>query len=73
MPRPPARMTKQRTIRLPDALWARLDAWMVAEEKRRPGLALTHSEAIRVLLLTALEADERRQARRPKTTEGGEP
>ena len=75
MGRGPARMTKQRTIRLPDALWARLDAWMKAEETRRPGLILTHSEAIRVLLLTSLEADDRRQARKPKasTTEGGEP
>lgn len=76
MARQPARMTKQRTIRLPDALWARLDSWMKAEEARRPGLALTHSEALRVLLLSALEADDRRQARKPKaSTEaaGGEP
>jgi len=80
MGRGPARMTKQRTIRLPDALWARLDAWMKAEEARRPGLILTHSETLRVLLLSALEADDRRQARRPKAStkdetkdEGGEP
>ena len=74
MGRGPARMTKQRTIRLPDALWARVDAWMMAEEKRRPGLGLNHSEALRVLVLTALEADDRRQARKPKgsTTEGAD-
>ena len=63
MPKTPARMTKQRTIRLPGGLWDRLDGWMDATDG-----ALNHSEAVRQLLLIALDAEGRRLARASSTT-----
>lgn len=62
------RMAVQRTIRLPAPLWERLDGWMDAT-----GGALSHSEAVRQLLLIALDAEGRRLARASSTPKASTP
>jgi hypothetical protein len=69
MGRGPAKMTKQRTVRLPGPLWDRIDTWMMTAEAE--GVAVNHSEALRLLLLAALDTDDKRRARnKAKALEG---
>ena len=49
-----AEVTTQIAIRLPDSMLAALDAY--AAEHAQPGLVLTRSDAIRMLLARALDA-----------------
>jgi hypothetical protein len=46
--------TTQIAIRVPDAMLERLDAW--ASAHAQPGLPLTRSDAVRMILAQALEA-----------------
>ena len=61
MPKPKAEKEKgptvQTAIRLDQDVLDRLDA--VAAKLSRPGLAITRSDAIRVCLLTGLQANEK--------------
>ncbi len=69
-----ARMDKQRSIRLPTSLWARIEDWSQAVAAEARGDEPKVSDAIRRLLILALDGEDRRRARKPKasTTEGGE-
>ncbi len=54
---PRAEPSVQIAIRLPESTVAALDAY--AREHAQPGLALTRSDALRMILASALRADQR--------------
>ena len=49
-------------IRTPNALVARLDAHVERLKARMPGVRFTRSDAIRALLESGLDAEEKREA-----------
>lgn len=59
------RNDKQRSIRLPSSLWGRVDGWIEDFNQANPGIAVTHSDAIRTLLTRALDAEDQRKEEEP--------